>query len=105
MNQQLSTEEVKELIKDKKVWLLDVREGYEFNAGHIKGAKLVPSTRFDEEFDKLGIKKNDKIILYCRTGSRSDFILRRLLEKGYKNSGHLEMGLVEWMNYGEKVVK
>ncbi|MEA2006664.1 MAG: rhodanese-like domain-containing protein [Patescibacteria group bacterium] len=57
------------LCKQKIFWNLDVREKYEFEQERIKGAKLVPATHFDEEFEKLKVKKTDKIDLYCQTVS------------------------------------
>ena len=100
----LSVEDFEELVKNKKVFLLDVREKHEFSAGHITGANLVPSTNFDEEFGKLKIKKSDKIALYCRSGARSGFILNKLLEKGYKKTYHLELGLLDWEREGRKLI-
>ena len=105
MIHQLSSDDFEELVKDKKVHLLDVREKFEFDMGHIKNSKLVPSTRFDEEFEKLKIKKKDKIALYCRSGSRSDFLCRKLSDKGYENLYNLEMGTEEWLDYGKTLVK
>ncbi|PIE00777.1 MAG: sulfurtransferase [Acidobacteria bacterium] len=102
---QLSAQDFEVLISDKKVKLLDVREQHEFAQGHIKGAQLVPSTNFWEEFESLGIKKSDKIALYCYTGSRSDFIARELEQAGYKNVFNLEMGIVEWLESGKPTVK
>lgn len=101
----LSTEEYKKLIENKAVWNLDVRESYEFNEGYIKGAKLVPSTRFDEFFEELKIKKSDKIALYCRSGSRSAFIAQKLIDKGYKNVFNLELGFIDWQRNGFESVK
>ncbi len=101
----LSVEDFENLIKDKKVFVLDVREKHEFEKGHIKNAKLTPSTNFDEEFGKLKIKKTDKIALYCRSGSRSGFILNKLLEKGYKKVYHLELGILDWEKQGRKLVQ
>lgn len=100
----ISADEYEELLKEKNFWNLDVREKYEFDAGHIKGALLVPSTRFDEEFEKLKIKKTDKIGLYCRSGSRSAFIAEKLKDKGFAKIYNLEMGLIEWRQYGKKLV-
>lgn len=103
--QQLSSDDYEKIIKDKKVWNLDVREKYEFDMGHIEGSKLTPSTRFEEEFEKLSVKKNDKIAVYCRSGNRSDFIARKLVDMGYKNVYNLEMGVMEWLDYGKKLIK
>lgn len=102
---QLSADDFEELIKDKKVHLLDVRELYEFKQGYIKGAKLVPSTHFSEEFEKLKIKKKDKIALYCRSGNRSDFLAKKLQDWGYEKLFNLEMGIIEWLDYGKKIVR
>jgi len=102
---QISSDDFEELIQDKKVFLLDVREKNEFETGHIEKAILVPSTRFDEGFDGLKIKKRDKIALYCYSGNRSDFIAKKLEEKGYEKVYNLEMGIVEWLDYGKKLEK
>lgn len=102
---QLSAEDFAELIKNKNIKLLDVRERHEFEGGHIKGAFLVPSTNFKEEFKKLKIKKNEKLALYCLSGNRSDFIGRRLLEEGYENIYNLELGIIEWREIGQKLIK
>lgn len=101
----VSADQYESLLEEKDFWNLDVREKYEFDTGYIKGALLVPSTRFEEEFEKLKISKNSKIGLYCRTGSRSAFIAEKLKDKGYKNIYNLEVGLAEWNGYGKKLTK
>jgi len=102
---QLSADDFEELIKNKKVKLIDVRELLEFQQGHIKGAKLMPSTNFSEELEKNKLKKSDKIALYCRSGSRSNFIAEQLEQMGYNNIFNLEMGILEWLDYKKKLVK
>lgn len=102
---QISSDDFEKLIEDKKVKLLDVREKYEFETGFIKGARLIPATNFNDEFEKLGIKKNDKIALYCNSGNRSDFIGKKLFNEGYENIYNLEMGIIEWLDYGKKIEK
>lgn len=100
----VSADDYEKVIKEKNSWNFDVREKYEFEAGHIKGAKLVPSTRFDENFNKLKIKKTDKICLYCRTGSRSAYIAEKLKEQGFKKIFNLELGTIDWLEQGKKLV-
>jgi rhodanese-related sulfurtransferase/peroxiredoxin len=73
-----SLEKVKKLLKDNKAIILDVREKSEWNAGHLKGAKLVPLSELrknsgDKEYaKKLGEKVPKKKIVYChcRSGGR-----------------------------------
>jgi len=101
---QLSADDFEELItKKKKVKILDVREAFEFQQGHIKGAKLVPSTNFTEILGGAKIKKTDKIAIYCRSGSRSQFIAERMEDMGYKSIFNLEMGIIEWLDYKKKL--
>ena len=101
--EQMSADDFEELLKDKAVCLLDVREPAEYASGRIKGAILLPATNFSEEFVKLGRNKSDKIALYCRSGNRSDFVAKKLAENGYKKVFNLEMGLVEWQEWGKPV--
>jgi rhodanese-related sulfurtransferase len=102
---QLSSDDFEVLIKNKKVHIIDVRELWEFQQGFIKGAKLFPSTHFSEKLEKSKIKKTDKIALYCLSGSRSHFISEQLSQLGYKNIFNLEMGTIEWLEYGKKLMK
>ncbi len=100
----VSADDYEKLCKEKNFWNIDVREKYEFDAERIRGAKLVPSTRFDEELDKLKVKKSDKVGLYCQTGSRSAFIAEKMRGQGYKNIFNLELGIIDWTNHGKKVI-
>ncbi|MBT3356114.1 rhodanese-like domain-containing protein [bacterium] len=105
MIKHLSAEEYKELIESKNVWNLDIREGYEFNEERIEGARLVPSTKFEDIFEELKIKKSEKIAVYCRSGARSAFIAQKLSDKGYENIFNLELGLIDWKKNGFNVEK
>jgi rhodanese-related sulfurtransferase len=100
---QLSADDFEEVIKKKGVRLLDVREKYEFEKGYIKGAELAPSTRFREALERLKVKKNQEVALYCRTGSRSDFLAHQMAQDGYKEIYNLEMGIQEWLELGKKL--
>jgi 3-mercaptopyruvate sulfurtransferase SseA len=55
--------ELKELIKQKEVFIVDVRNQASFDAGHLPGAKLIP---FGEILNHLGDLPKDKLIVtYC----------------------------------------
>ena len=49
------------------------------------------------ELDKLGLKKDDEIILYCRSGKRSTRAYEILKELGYSNVKSLYGGIVHWI--------
>jgi len=104
MVEHLSTEDFAKIIKDKKVWILDVREEHEFKQGHLKGAWLVPTTCFWETFQKMKIKKSDKIALYCRSGNRSYYIAKQLEERGYQHIYNLELGIIDWITQNKPIL-
>ncbi len=104
-NRNLTPDEFEEFISQPGVILLDVREAYEFSESHLENAKLVPTSNFWVHFDALNLKKDDKIALYCRTGSRSSYILNNLLENGFSNVVHLERGILDWYGQGKKIVR
>ena len=63
--------------------LLDVRTKEEFDAGHIKGATLLPLQEFTEKLDSLD--KSKKYVLYCRRGARAYNAQLRMTNAGHKN--------------------
>ncbi len=95
----LSPEEAKEMIDNEDVIILDVRTEEEFRQGHIEGAILIP----DYDLDKLaGEKLPDKdatILIYCRSGNRSELSSHLLIGMGYQNVYDFG-GIIDW-RYGE----
>ena len=88
----INTEEVKKILdnKDENYILIDVREDYEFKEGHIPGAINIPLgniTNVDYSLDKI-------IIVYCRSGNRSNQAAIKLKNMGYnvKDMG----GILDW---------
>jgi phage shock protein E len=61
--------------------LVDVRTPEEYDEGHIPGAINIPVDKIGATPPAAG--KNARIIVYCRSGSRSAQARRILLEKGY----------------------
>ena len=91
MIKEITSEEL--LSKLPKVQLIDIREPYEHEEGHIKGSINIPMGNFLEKLDELSRTK--QIIIYCNTGRRSKpvvYMTYKLhsytlynLEGGYKN--------------------
>ena len=81
----ISTKELKVLLENKKIQLVDVRTPREVADGTIENAFLI--NFFDENFStKIAeqLNKNQPIYLYCRSGNRSGKASKILQEKGYK---------------------
>ncbi len=62
--------------------LVDVRTPGEFAAGHIDGAVNVPIQELEGRLHELGPKR-DAIVLYCRSGNRSNRAATLLRSAGY----------------------
>lgn len=97
---------VQELAMPKtKAILLDAREKNEFDVSHIKNAHFVGFKNFDlEKTMRLFPNKQEKIIVYCSLGVRSEKVASKLKEQGYKNIYNLYGGIFEWKNSGFTVV-
>jgi rhodanese-related sulfurtransferase len=66
--------------------IIDVREPDEFASGHVKGALNIPPSKLMSGAKKLkDIPKDAPIIVYCRTGSRSNTSAHILQGLGYTN--------------------
>lgn len=73
---------ITEAIKEG-AYLVDVRTPAEFSAGSVKGAVNIPLSEVKNKLSKFKGKKN--IIVFCRSGSRSDEAKRILEQNGFQN--------------------
>ena len=84
--QQISQKEAKDMMDTQDVIVLDVREQYEFDAGHIPGAVLLPVGTITKDTAAAVIPKLDSVVLvYCRSGNRSKTASKALVDLGYTN--------------------
>ena len=66
--------------------IIDVREPFEYSSGHVEGSMNIPPTELLSGASKLdGVDKNTELILYCRTGSRSNTAIQILKGLGFTN--------------------
>lgn len=78
--------------------LVDVREPGEHAAERIEGSLLAPLSAFDPQ--ALPGPDGRRLVLYCRSGNRSDQAGRRLLAAGFTGVHHLRGGLLAWREAG-----
>ena len=88
----ITTEEVKEILdnKNENYVLIDVREDYQLNEGHIPGAVNIPLGNIDS----ITYSTSRTIIVYCKSGNRSNEAAIKLKNMGYnvKDMG----GILNW---------
>ncbi len=71
--------------RNKKVTvLIDVRSRLEFFFGHITGAICIPVTKINRAaLESRGIARDERILVYCASGSRSAVAVQALKQAGY----------------------
>ncbi len=85
--------------------LIDVRTIGEYQGdGRIKGAVLFPLQTLGSDLAKLEKYKNKKLLVYCRSGSRSVSATRMLVGAGF-SAVNMSGGINSWKASGYKVEK
>lgn len=76
-------EEAKALLADKEAVLVDVRTPREFADNGFDGAANIPLQQLPQRSDELGAK-DEPVVLYCRSGNRSNQARRILEGEGFE---------------------
>lgn len=81
-----------ELLKQKyDLFLLDVREAYEYKICNIKQSVLIPVSEVEHNLETL--PKDKEIIVMCHHGARSKAVINILKDKGFNMLYNLEGGI------------
>jgi rhodanese-related sulfurtransferase len=59
----VTTAELKDLLDRNEAVVIDVRNEASYNAGHVRGSKLIPEAEVVNHIDEL--PKNKLIVTYC----------------------------------------
>ncbi len=95
---------VSEVDTNENNLFVDSREKNEFETSHIKNAIWVGYDKLDlSALDKT--PKDQKIIVYCSVGYRSEKVSEKLIKNGFTNVSNLYGGIFEWKNTGRPVYK
>jgi molybdopterin/thiamine biosynthesis adenylyltransferase/rhodanese-related sulfurtransferase len=74
--------------------LLDVREPGEWEIVHLPNALLIPREELPGRVSEL--TRATEIVVYCKSGRRSEMATRLLLELGFHNVRNLQGGIDAW---------
>lgn len=66
--------------------VIDVRTPQEYASGHIDGAINIDHSAIGQEIGKTKVAKDDTVILYCRSGRRSEMAMETLKKMGYSKA-------------------
>lgn len=97
MAEELTPARVKEMQDAGEVQIIDVREEYEHEAGHVAGDRYIPLPKLTEQAESLD--KATPVVVYCRSGSRAAMAADALAASGWE-AYNLEGGFVAWLESG-----
>jgi sulfur-carrier protein adenylyltransferase/sulfurtransferase len=99
--------QVQDALSEKKddFVLIDVREKYEWDEGHIPGARHVPRGFLELRIEEAVPDKSQQVVLYCAGGTRSLIAGSTLQQMGYDNVISMSGGFGQWKGSGYKFIQ
>ncbi|WP_431218117.1 rhodanese-like domain-containing protein [Leifsonia xyli] len=99
---EVSAARARELTDGGAAWLLDVREDFEWEAGHAPASHHIP-------LGELGLRQHElredrQILVICRTGARSRMVTDALNEANYP-AANVAGGMGAWQAGGGPVLR
>jgi adenylyltransferase/sulfurtransferase len=86
---------VRELAEQRQnVVLIDVREQYEWDMGHLEGARHIPLRQLQKRIDE--VPRDREVVVYCAVGGRSAHAVHFLRQSGYERVRNLIGGIKAW---------
>jgi adenylyltransferase/sulfurtransferase len=99
---QISVEQLKtELDEGHKPFILDVREPHEYQIVNL-GAPLIPVGQLPDRLSEIPVRKNEEIVVHCKTGGRSQKASLALKAAGFTNVKNLAGGITAWADKIDK---
>lgn len=102
--QNLSPEQVRSIAQSGKARLIDVRTAEEVAQGMILGADHIAMDAFDPA-DVMAPGDDRAIILYCRSGRRSEIVGDQLAAYGDRPVAHMAGGILAWERAGYPITQ
>jgi hydroxyacylglutathione hydrolase/adenylyltransferase/sulfurtransferase len=88
------------LAQEPSLQVVDVREPYEREAGHIEGTRHIELVSLSEQAGTL--ERERPVVFYCRLGSRSEMAAQAFRAAGFE-AYSMAGGLVRWAGEGRSL--
>jgi rhodanese-related sulfurtransferase len=100
---EVSAREVQQrMANGENMVVMDIREGNEWNLGHIPGATYLSRGVLETSIEAR-VPRESTLILYCASGNRSALSAVALQEMGYENVASMAGGFKDWVATGGDV--
>jgi rhodanese-related sulfurtransferase len=83
-------------LMNQNALVLDIRPQEAFAAGHVTGARHMPSDQIAKASETLKKQKDKPIVVYCESGPLSASAVRELISQGFTRVCSLRGGLSAW---------
>ncbi len=93
LQEDISPDQVNDLLGEGEAVVVDVREVYEHEAGHIEGTRHIEFSGLQALADEVGADRD--VVFYCRTGARSAAATQAFRASGLR-AFNMAGGLVAW---------
>ena len=84
-------------------FILDVREPWEYQAGHVPGAELIPLGELEQRVNE--VPRDRPVLAICHSGQRSLAAAGYLLQLGYLSVSNVDGGTAAWIERGYPIDK
>ncbi|MEC8345274.1 MAG: rhodanese-like domain-containing protein, partial [Planctomycetota bacterium] len=84
------------LTEDESVLLLDVRELAEYETVHLPNSLLIPTSEFMEKIQQLKGIENQRILVICHHGVRSQGAATWMRANGFEQAQSISGGIDAW---------
>jgi rhodanese-related sulfurtransferase len=98
-----SLEESKAMFDQGGYVFIDCRDKFEYKKGHIPGAMNISRGLMEWKIEKKIPSKDEKIIMYCKSGGRSSLAAHAIKRMGYNNVASFKGGWLAWVKAGYPV--
>lgn len=88
---QITTEQLKQIVKEKNIQFIDVRTPGEFKTRKINGFKNIPLNILSKKLSELSREK--EIVVICQSGMRSSRACKILKKAGFKKVTNVKGGM------------
>ena len=92
----LDKSQFKTMMNKDNTLIIDVRTPYEYMTGHIDNSLNIDimNNEFNTMLNKLN--KTSNILVYCRSGARSQIACEKIINLGFNNVYNLADGYNKW---------